>query len=193
MRDERAVITMDLVLEDMKKELKRIGLCMLCIYSALFLLICGPFLLIFLLGLLIQDVVYILSALLSMIPYFVIACPFVIVHAMQIIRRIRMIRNPDFTVSTKELLSLDKRFNLKFFLFSIEHFLYPPWLVLIRAFQYVMGFGDVDEVFVEKRIADYSFVGDQIHLILYHGKVVGVYNARLYRREDEKPFSNSWD
>ena len=193
MRDERAVITMDLVLDNMKKELKRIGLCMLCIYAAFFLLLCGPSLFCLMIGVLIQDASFVLTALLGMLPYFILMLPFWIAHIPQIFSRIRMIRNPDFTVSTKELLSLDKRFNLKFFLFSVEHFLYPPWLVLIRAFQYVMGFGGVDEVFVEKSIADYSFVGDKIHLILYQGKVVGVYNARLYRREDEKPFSKSWD
>lgn len=193
MRDERTVITMDLVLENLKKELKRIGFCMACIYGALLILLCGPFILTMFLGFLFGSREYVIESILFMLLDLSFLAPFAVIHAIQIIRRIRVIRNPDFTVSTKELLTLEKRFNLWFFLFSIEHLLYPPWLVLLRAFQYVMGFAGLDDVYVEKRIADYSFVGDRVHLILQDGKVVGVYNSRLYRREDEAPTSRSWD
>ena len=193
MRDERAVITMDLVLENMKKELKRIGFCMACIYGAILILLCGPFLLTMFLGFMIGSYEYVITSVLCMLFELSLLVPFAVIHAIQIIRRIRIIRNPDFTISTRELLSLGKRFNVWFFLFSIEHLLYPPWLVLIRAFQYVMEFAGLDDVYVEKQIADYSFAGDKVHLILHEGKVVGVYNARLYRREDEAPISKTWD
>ena len=175
--DQRTELTLDLVTDRMKKDLKRIALGMLGPYVIIFICVALSLLIVFGLGDGLHD--------LYLLADWVLVLPFVIAHAVQLIKRIIMIRSGDFTVSTQEVQRISRRFNLWFYLFSVERFFYPIWLLLIRATQPVMDFGRYDDVFVEQSTADYTRVGDQMHLILYKGKVVAVYNARLYRRTDE--------
>ena len=185
--DQRTELTLDFVTDRMKKDLKRIAIGMLGPYVIIF--ICFALSLLIVFGLGGGDVLYDLYLLAD----WVLVLPFVIAHAVQLIKRVVMIRSGDFTVSTQEVLGISRRFNLWFYLFSVERFFYPIWLLLIRATQPVMDFGKYDNVFVEQSTADYSRVGDQMHLILYKGKVVAVYNARVYRRTDEAPVSTQSD
>ncbi|MBQ7379923.1 MAG: hypothetical protein IJW70_09655 [Clostridia bacterium] len=177
-KDQRTELTLDFVTEQMKKDLKRIALGMLGPYVIVLICFVLSLLIVFGLGNDGLSDLYLLAD-------WVFVLPFVIAHAVQLIKRIAMIRSGDFTVSTQEVQRIDRRFNLWYYLFSVERFFYPIWLLLIRASQPVMDFGRYDSVFVEQSTADYTRVGDNMHLIIYKGKIVAVYNARLYRRTDE--------
>lgn len=177
-QDQRTELTLDFVTEQMKKDLKR-----------LFLGLLGPYLAIFILGAFISLLFLLFTGdILSSIignPIFVSMMPFAIVHAFQIIRRCIIIKKADFTISTQELTRTEEKFSLWYYLFSVERFIYPLFLFFLTLLQPRMDFERHEHVFVDKKLAAYSRVGDKMHLIIYKGKVVAVYNARLYRRTDE--------
>lgn len=176
--DERTELTLDFVIEQMKKDLKR-----------LFLGLLGPYLAICILGL----IPSVLSALISGDvlfsflgnPIYLSMLPFAIVHACQLVSKLIMIKKADFSISTQELSRIEEKFSLWYYLFSVERFVYPAFLFFLTLMQPRMDFERHDHVFVDKKLAAYSKVGDKMHLILYKGKVVAVYNAHLYRRMDE--------